>query len=488
MTASIRKLMATCAVAALAVTIYGCSKATEDRLRGERDEAVVEAAEAQMAKEAAELRAAEAKSAKMMAEQAQMAAEEARAEAERLRMEAEEAARMASGDAAAAEQRAAAAEQRAADAEADADEAREQARLAEEALAMAQTELEVLRAAQMMREQEEQARMDAQTNAGLPGGMARSPAPAVYAMSDQDTLANLLPGGETEFAPLSVALLQQYHGLDRGVRSPDWGAAYVKSISADGMGGFRLVYVLDGEESVAQFEADQYGNVNPCCWVAQASDRNFWLWSFTDSFSEDPDDPAATDRTDGSSYFTYFDILGGNVNGARPHGYDMFFVYGARTMPENLPMGTAAYEGGINASVRYVDDLYGGSESWMRGDLSLEADFDGSTVSGTIDGVASSLGNEGDLVLAPGNSIAISNGMIDAGGFTADWAGNGPMNAARNETVSGFTGTMVGEFYGPAAEEVGGVMGGHRAADGSSPGQILRGFFGGSQPEPEVDQ
>ena len=134
MTASIRKLMATCAVAALATTIYGCSSDNdEDRLRAELDVAQMEAGDS----------AAEAEAAKMELEQAE-------------------------------------------------------------------TELEVLRAAQMMREQAEQARMDAQTNAGLPGGMARSPAPAVYAMSDQDTLANLQPGGETEFAPLSVAFLRQY--------------------------------------------------------------------------------------------------------------------------------------------------------------------------------------------------------------------------------------------------------------------------------------
>ena len=92
------------------------------------------------------------------------------------------------------------------------------------------------------------------------------------------------------------------------------------------------------------------------------------------------------------------------------------------------------------------------------------------------------------MVLAAGNSIEVSNGMIDAGGFSADWAASGPTNVARHETVSGFEGTMVGEFYGPAAEEVGGVMSGHRAADGSFPGQILRGTFGGSQPEPEVQQ
>ena len=147
MTVFAKRLMATCAVAALATTIYGCSSDNdEDRLRAELDVAQMEAAEA----------AAEAEAAKMETA-------EATAETEAAKMEAEQ----------------------------------------------AETELEGFRAAQMMREQEEQARMDAQTSAGLPGGMARSPAPAVYAMSDQDTLANLQPGGATEFSPLSVALIRQ---------------------------------------------------------------------------------------------------------------------------------------------------------------------------------------------------------------------------------------------------------------------------------------
>ena len=142
------------------------------------------------------------------------------------------------------------------------------------------------------------------------------------------------------------------------MRAPDLGAAYVKSISADGMGGLRLTYVIDGEESLAHFEADQYGSVNPCCWVVSESDRDVWLWEWYDSFREDPDDPAATDRTDGSSNFTYFDVLGGNVYGARPHGYDILMVYGARTEPENLPMGTAVYEGDMGARISDSDDPY----------------------------------------------------------------------------------------------------------------------------------
>ena len=353
-------------------------------------------------------------------------------------------------------------------------------------LEQAETELEAFRAAQMMREQEAQALIDAQTSAGIPGGMARSPAPAVHAMSDQDTLANLLPGGEAAFAPLSVTLLKKYEGLDLGTRAPDLGAAYVKSISSDGMGGIRLTYLIDGEESVAHFAADQYGSFDSSSWVAQESDRNVLLWQWGDSFNEDPDDPAATDRTDGSSFYTYFDLHGGGVYGVRPHGYDILMVYGARTLPENMPTGTAVYEAFMGARVYDSDEPYG--FSWIWGSLNLEANFDGSTISGQVDELGTPDFNYGAMVLATGNSIGISNGMIDAGGFTADWAASGPMNAARHETMSGFEGTMVGEFYGPAAEEVGGVMSGHRAADGSSPGQNLVGFFGGSQPEPEVQQ
>ena len=354
-------------------------------------------------------------------------------------------------------------------------------------LEQAKAELEAFKAAQMMREYEEHVIMDAQTSAGLPGGLARSPAPAVYAMSDQDTLANLLPDGATEFSPLSGAILKQYDGTDRGTRAPDLGAAYVKSISADGMGGLRLTYVIDGEESLAHFEADQYGSVDPCCWTVSESDRAIWLWAWNDSFSEDPDDPAATDRTDGNPYYTYFEMLGWGVYGARPHGLEGHLTFGARTMPENLPAGTATYKGTFGAQIYYDNNPDSTSDSWIWGALNLEADFDGNAVSGNID-LSTADFNEGDMVLAAGNSIALSNGMIDAGGFSADWAGSGPMSVARHETVSGFEGTMVGDFYGPAAEEVGGVMRGHRAGDGSNPGQNLFGMFDGSQPEPEVDQ
>ena len=63
-----------------------------------------------------------------------------------------------------------------------------------EDLAAIQGNLEAFKMARMMRQQEEQARLDAQTMAGLAGGLARSPGAAVYATSEADTVASLLPG------------------------------------------------------------------------------------------------------------------------------------------------------------------------------------------------------------------------------------------------------------------------------------------------------
>lgn len=82
---------------------------------------------------------------------------------------------------------------------------------------------------QMMPEEQEQEPIDVQMTAGLDGGLAQSPQSPVYAASDSDTLATLLPGGETVFSSLSATINLDY-GMDRATQ-PDQGTAYVKSIS-----------------------------------------------------------------------------------------------------------------------------------------------------------------------------------------------------------------------------------------------------------------
>ena len=108
-----------------------------------------------------------------------------------------------------------------------------------------------------MQQQQEQARLDTMAAAGLEGGLARSPQPAVYATSEQDTVASLLPGGQTVFSPSSAALYWDWLGADETVAQPDLGAAYVKSFSSDGAGGFHVTYVIDGTEYPVHFTRDR---------------------------------------------------------------------------------------------------------------------------------------------------------------------------------------------------------------------------------------
>ena len=78
-------------------------------------------------------------------------------------------------------------------------------------------------------------------------------------------------------------------------------------------------------------------------------------------------------------------------------------------------------------------------------------------------------------------------GSIMDGRFTADWEGHDSGGTPAEESVRGFTGTMLGEFYGPAGEEVGGVLRGHRDATATTPEQIFNGFFSAGR-EPEAGQ
>jgi hypothetical protein len=335
--------------------------------------------------------------------------------------------------------------------------------------------------AQMMAEQQEQERRDAQTMAGLAGGLAQSPQPPVYATSDQNTLANLLPDGETVFSPLSSAIRRDFVGTNMGVTQSNLGAAYVKSVSSDGEGGFNVSFVIDGEETLVHFAADQFRTMD---FVFQElmEDTGFYFWSWTDSFGD-------SDRTDGSTYFDYFDFHGWEFD-AGSEVRRGALSYGARTMPEHLPMGSATYEGYMSASRWDADNPYfrGFSQHFLEGDLTLEANLDDMEIAGRIDGIripswASDSGEAEPLDAS--NSIDIASTAIDQARFNADWIGNGPMDAAPDETFHGFTGTILGEFYGPAAEEVGGVLSGSRAAMGTAPEQLLVGGFGASQPDPE---
>ena len=335
------------------------------------------------------------------------------------------------------------------------------------------------------------ARMAVQTAAGRDNGISASQDAAVRADSSNDTLASLLTDGNTVFAPITAAIYRDWDYNE--FRQLANGVAFVKSISSDGANGFNVTYVIDGRASTVHFSADTWGDQWSSYNVNRRGDNDlwrfnsYWFWSNTDAFTADP-----SDRTSGSSEFAYFDINGWSINrtGDEFRGYS---VYGAQTRPENLPTGSASYEGRMTSSIWLGDNSepYPEDRQYVYGALLLNADFDNSEVDGLIDQLYLQVGDfsEPAQAMGTGNSIGISNGVIADSGFTADWTGvDADPNTPLDETIRDFAGTMLGQFYGPAAEEVGGVMNGHRGPMGDLPDLYFTGAFGASQPDPNAQQ
>lgn len=342
-------------------------------------------------------------------------------------------------------------------------------------------ELAELRAAKLLDEQREQERLDRQRLAGLEGGLARSPEPSVYAASADDTLANLLGSGETVFSALSAAIHRDFLGADSGAAHPSLGGAYVKSVAGDGAAGFRVALVIDRRESLVHFRAEETNARNVALGEAGDNLTAYTLFPWTHSFRADPNDPS----TDGSYTYDYLDLKGWTAGAVAWNQIRGFVAYGARTMSENLS-GQAGYQGRVQAEFWNADDPNWNTQTRLLGMLHLQANLDAGEISGRIDELlAQAPGAATYQPMAAGNVIDIASTPIDAGRFIAAWVGNDPnVNAAPDETIRGFSGNLLGEFYGPTAEEIGGVIGGRRAATDSTPEQFLIGGFHGSQPGP----
>ena len=237
------------------------------------------------------------------------------------------------------------------------------------------------------------AREAIRTAAGREDGISVSQDPAVYADTPSDTLASLLPDGNTAFAPLTAIAHRDWDNYE--FRQPDQGFAFVKSISSDGAQGFNVTYVIDGRDSVANFSADTWSDLWGSYNLSRRGDNNnwwfndYWLWAYSGSFYDDPND-----RTSGSSEFAYFDINGWIFNepGDEFRGYS---VYGAQTRPENLRRGIASYNGRARATIWLGDNSepYPEDRQEVYGTLTLTADFYNSEVDGQIGDLYTQVGD-----------------------------------------------------------------------------------------------
>ena len=268
-----------------------------------------------------------------------------------------------------------------------------------------------------------------------------------------------VPGGTHKV--VSVAVNRDYAGPSTALTD----AAEVTAVASDGAGGFMVTYNVDTTEEVVTLSADEdYGSHSdfPDIYNKRSGNRSHGLWEQTNSFF-------------GPTEFDHFNVEGWSVVDWNTTQMDMvdsirsgFVAYGTPTEVADLPMGTASYAGRVEGEI-WSMEAANRSEAMahLLAEFNLEANFADSTVGGMIDDFM--VREPGDDYHSPEDGeIAIENGVIADSGFTADLT---------SPQLPNFEGDMTGQFFGPGAAEVGGVISGTDPMEG----EVLQGWFGGTK-------
>ncbi|MDE0095124.1 MAG: transferrin-binding protein-like solute binding protein [Gammaproteobacteria bacterium] len=164
------------------------------------------------------------------------------------------------------------------------------------------------------------------------------------------------------------------------------------------------------------------------------------------------------------------------------HGHRTNYLFGVN--PQALPSGSATYAGRFRADAYKMTDPSNGQRVRYSGAFLLSANFDMSELEGRIHAVRGSQpgqSSSSDRISWPTSFFTITDGRIVNGQFTAVLtAGDSDPNTPFNESVRGYMGHILGEFFGPNAEEVGAVVSASRDVAGEDHDYVLYGFVGGN--------
>ena len=300
--------------------------------------------------------------------------------------------------------------------------------------------------------------------------LARNTADPIYATDADDTLATLLPDPNNRFATLSAGMRRDFAGQTSSLSND----IRVKSISSDGANGIHVTYSVNGKEQTVHFRATDYDS-NGVQYHKVVDGIQYWFWDYLGSFR-------GPDKNQGSSQYEYFDVSGSSRNGSRN-----FTAYGVRTEAANMPSGTANYAGQMRAEAWDVTDPSRGGRVRMRSDgLNLTANLDTGSLEGIIRHIRVRRPGERSYSHLSDTSATfeIGDGQIVDGQFLATLTGRGDQSVPADETVLGYEGSILGEFYGPAAEEIGGAL----SASSDTHNRVLAGWFGGTQLDSSVPE
>ena len=307
--------------------------------------------------------------------------------------------------------------------------------------------------------------MATQFGDGLTAGPGNSP----VATSDDDPFENVIG---MKLTPLSSPVkIETVVGNQGVVLHEEDDVAYVESISYGGQDRWTLIYVIDDQTTEVQFRSEhEYSDGE---WRQDVDGTTFWMWDGRVYLGDTWQQEIVTNK-----YFALF----GWQDSDSSRGYA---AAGVVTPPENLSsLGSATYKGYVIADTWYnfTDDYVFDNRGQLRGVLSLEAEFSGTTsVTGTVTGIQTEpIGQAfyGTWVEHQDATFEIENGTITGNRFQAEWRGQDTATSPVSiNNFHGFEGSMLGEFYGPDGDEVGGVLNGQR----ESTNQVINGRFGAAR-------
>ena len=288
-------------------------------------------------------------------------------------------------------------------------------------------------------------------------GAHRSGATPQYADAAGRTLASLLADDTNTVPTLSAAVTRDHDQSTSTVSSTGW---RIESIASDGAGGYRVTYTDGNEVNPIHFTAANF--VEGDGFNASDEDGNYYWFGLWDAG------------------YRFFDT--GTAGGL--HGDRFWFVFGARTPESALPTGSASYSGQFRADTWSASSASHEQRQRLYGDMRIVANFDIGTLMGDISGI------QGTEPGAPGSSrsawatssFTITDGRMVDGQFTATLTGHdSDASVSLTQSVSGYVGSLLGEFYGPDADEMGAVIAATRDAADDAHDRALLGYVGATR-------
>lgn len=209
------------------------------------------------------------------------------------------------------------------------------------------------------------------------------------------------------------------------------------------------------------------------------------LWAYENPLSAD-------DLLEGQQYYRHLNVLGASLWIPGQAGERARLVLGRKTPSDHLP----ACNGASDCEAHYTGTFYGRSflaaddssehRQRIRGDrFELTANFARASLHGVIErirGQAPGASGSDPYASWPTSQLLVSDATIADGGFTAAVTGSDSARSPNLEaSLSGYSGTLKGGFYGPTGEEVGGVISATRDAAGTANDRVIEGHVVGKR-------